>query len=113
MERAQAALTPDYFARMAVISQRSATITLGFPDLHFTSPCGEVREIVRARLLELDERMAQMRRYRREMAETLKGWDQAGEVDGGICGLIEGSEIRNPINTNHAAVKKRTKKSSQ
>ncbi len=52
------------------------------------SPCDEVRDIVRARLRELDERMAQMRRYRREMADTLKEWDQAGEVDGGICGLI-------------------------
>jgi hypothetical protein len=68
---------------------------------------------VRFRLQELDERMAQLRRYRREMAETLKGWDQAGEVDGGICGLIESSEIRNPINANHAVVKKGTKKSSQ
>lgn len=56
------------------------------------SPCDEVREIARTRLRELDERMAQMRRYRREMAETLKGWDQSGEVDGDICGLIEGSD---------------------
>src|SRR6266545_3279084 len=62
------------------------------------SPCEEVREIVRTRLRELDERMAQMRRYRREMAETLRGWDQLGAVDGDICGLIEGSEIRSPIN---------------
>ena len=73
------------------------------------SPCEEVREIVRARLRELDERMAQMRRYRREMAETLKRWDQSAEVDGDICGLIEGSEIRNPINANHAVVKKGNK----
>jgi hypothetical protein len=57
--------------------------------------------------------MAQMRRYRREMAETLKGWDQSGGVDGDICGLIEGSEIRNPIIANHASVKKGNKKRSQ
>jgi hypothetical protein len=49
--------------------------------------------------------MAKMRRYPREMAETLKGWDKAGEVDGGICDLIEVSEIRNPINANHAVMK--------
>ena len=30
-------------------------------------PCAEVREIVRRRLRELDERMAQMRRYRHEL----------------------------------------------
>lgn len=77
------------------------------------SPCEEVREIVRARLRELDERMAQMRRYRREMAETLKGWDQSGEVEGDICGLIEGSEIEHPINTNHAVEKIGIKKRSQ
>ena len=77
------------------------------------SPCEEVREIVRARLQELDERMAHMRRYRREMAETLKGWDQSGEVNGDICGLIEGAEIEHPITTNHAAVKKGNKKRIQ
>jgi MerR family mercuric resistance operon transcriptional regulator len=76
-------------------------------------PCEEVREIVRARLRELDERMAQMRRYRREMAETLKGWDQSGGVDGDFCGLIEGSEIRNPINTNHSVEKIGIKKRSR
>jgi hypothetical protein len=54
-----------------------------------------------------------MRRYRREMAETLKGWDQSGEVDGDICGLIEGAEIEHPITTNHAVVKKGKRKRSQ
>lgn len=38
------------------------------------SPCDQVREIVRQRLQELDERMAQMRRYRKELAATLAGW---------------------------------------
>ncbi len=74
------------------------------------SPCDEVREIVRARLQELDERMAQMRRYRRELAETLKGWDQAGEIDGEVCGLIEGAEIEHPITANHSVAKKGNKK---
>jgi DNA-binding transcriptional MerR regulator len=79
------------------------------------SPCKEVREIVRFRLQELDGRMAQMRRYRREMAETLKEWDQSGEVDGEICGLIESAEIKRPITANHvvanhAVVKKGERK---
>ncbi len=77
------------------------------------SPCEEVREIVRARLRELDERMAQMRRYRREMAETLKGWDRSGEVDGDICGLIEGAQIERPITANHVVVNKGNRKRSQ
>ena len=32
------------------------------------SPCAEVRDIVRARLQEIDERIRQMRRYRKELA---------------------------------------------
>jgi DNA-binding transcriptional MerR regulator len=57
------------------------------------TPCAEVREIVRRRLQELDERMAQMRRYRREVAAALAEWDKIGESEGHICGLIEGSNI--------------------
>lgn len=58
------------------------------------SPCDEVREIVRRRLAELDERMREMRRYRNELAETLAEWEQIGRAPGHICGLIEGAEIR-------------------
>ncbi len=57
------------------------------------SPCLEVREIVRHRLEELDERMKEMRRYRRELGAALTQWDQTGELDGHVCGLIEGTEI--------------------
>jgi DNA-binding transcriptional MerR regulator len=57
------------------------------------SPCAHVREIVRGRLKELDERMAEMRRYRRELADALREWDAAGDTEGHICGLIEGTEI--------------------
>ena len=57
------------------------------------SPCGEVREIVRRRLAELDERMKEMRRYRGELAATLKEWDERGAAPGHIGGLIENSEI--------------------
>ena len=58
------------------------------------SPCEEVREIVRRRLTELDERLRQMRRYRRELSETLAVWDaQEGDAAGDICGLIEGAGL--------------------
>jgi DNA-binding transcriptional MerR regulator len=57
------------------------------------SPCEEVREIVRRRLEELDERMREMRRYRKELSETLAEWDRKGQAPGHICGLIEGSHI--------------------
>ncbi|HZS04775.1 MAG TPA: heavy metal-responsive transcriptional regulator [Blastocatellia bacterium] len=57
------------------------------------SPCREVREIVRHRLHELDERMAQMRRYRKELSKALVGWDKTGEADGDICGLVESTGI--------------------
>jgi DNA-binding transcriptional MerR regulator len=61
------------------------------------SPCAEVREIVRHRLAELDERMREMKRYRNELARALAQWDQNGDVDGHVCGLIEGSNLKHPI----------------
>jgi MerR family transcriptional regulator, copper efflux regulator len=57
------------------------------------SPCDEVREIVSRRLEELDERMREMRRYRKELAETLEEWNKVGRAPGHICGLIEGSHV--------------------
>jgi len=57
------------------------------------SPCFEVREIVRSRLQELDERMKEMRRYRKELAAALVEWDEAKEMEGEVCGLIEGTAI--------------------
>lgn len=58
------------------------------------SPCAEVREVVRTRLQELDQRIREMRSYRKELATTLEEWDKSGDVEGHICGLIEGSDIR-------------------
>lgn len=57
------------------------------------SPCDEVREIVRQRLAELDERLDQMQRYRDALARTLKQWDKRGKADGHFCGLIEEAEL--------------------
>jgi MerR family transcriptional regulator, copper efflux regulator len=61
------------------------------------SPCDEVREIVRRRLEELDERMREMRRYRKELAENLEEWDKVGRAPGHICGLIEGSRVEHSV----------------
>lgn len=72
------------------------------------SPCDEVREIVRRRLKELDERMREMRRYRKELAETLVEWDELGQAPGHICGLIEAAEMKNePPAANHLVSNKR------
>ncbi len=60
-----------------------------------SSPCDEVRVIVRRRLAELDERMREMRRYRQELAQALEEWDKVGRAPGHICGLIESTEIEN------------------
>src|SRR5215213_7307113 len=57
------------------------------------SPCDEVSEIVRRRLAELDERMRELQRHRRELKQTLEEWDKVGRAPGHICGLIEGSDI--------------------
>ena len=65
------------------------------------SPCDEVREIVRRRMAELDERLRELRRYRKELGETLEEWDKVGRAPGHICGLIEGSGVRHA--RHHAA----------
>jgi hypothetical protein len=53
-----------------------------------------VREIVRRRLQELDERLREMRHYRKELAATLFVWDEQGTAEGDICGLIEGTQMK-------------------
>ncbi len=73
------------------------------------SPCFEVREIVRHRLEELDERMKEMRRYRKELGTALTNWEETGELDGHVCGLIEGTEIRHANPTPRGLSKKRRK----
>lgn len=70
------------------------------------SPCAEVREIVRSRLRELDERMREMKLYRKELASALAGWEESGDVQGHVCGLIEGSNIKHDISKPHS-VKRR------
>ena len=61
------------------------------------SPCAEVRGVVRARLAEIDERLRQMRRYRKELAAALDEWEQVGDREGHVCGLIESTAIKHAL----------------
>lgn len=70
-------------------------------------PCAEVREIVRARLAELDEQMRQMRRYRNALARTLQKWDEKGHAEGHYCGLIESAEVETLIPPAHRLARKK------
>lgn len=58
------------------------------------SPCDEVRETVRQRLVELDEKLRQMQLYRDALAKTQRQWDKTGKAAGRFCGLIESAEIK-------------------
>ena len=70
------------------------------------SPCDDVREIVRRRLKEVEERIKEMQRYRKELANTLEEWDQVGRAPGHICGLIEATEMENsPSNSSKVSLK--------
>jgi DNA-binding transcriptional MerR regulator len=90
----------DVLDRLAFIKQ-SQTLGFSLDEIRSIvedartgkSPCDEVREIVRHRLEDLDERMREMRRYRKELAGTLEEWDRLGRAPGHICGLIEGTHI--------------------
>src|SRR4028119_1345518 len=57
------------------------------------SPCDEVREIVSRRMEELDERLRELHRYRKELKQTLDEWSKVGRAPGHVCGLIEGSAV--------------------
>lgn len=54
-------------------------------------PCRHVREMARAKLSELDARLEELRRHRRELSRVLAEWDERGEREGHFCGLIEHS----------------------
>ena len=70
------------------------------------SPCREVREIVRHRLDELDEKLKEMRRYRKELGAALASWEETGELDGHICGLIEDTNVAHSNPMQHRLKKK-------
>jgi DNA-binding transcriptional MerR regulator len=58
------------------------------------SPCAHVRSIVRRRLEEVEQRMREMKRYRKELATALAEWERAGDTEGRVCGHIEGTRLK-------------------
>ena len=74
------------------------------------SPCNEVRAIVAQRLSELDERLAQMRRYRRELGALLQEWATSDGESGQICGLIENADLHAARSEQHELKEARRKK---
>lgn len=96
--------SPEVLDRLAFIKQAQA---LGFSldDIRRViedartgqSPCEEVREIVRRRLAEVEQRIEELKRYRKEISETLEEWDKLGQAPGHICGLIEHTHIEHAI----------------
>ena len=71
------------------------------------SPCDEVREIVRRRLSELDERLRELHRHRDELQHTLAEWDEVGRAPGHICGLIEGAAVEHAAHAKKEGLKGR------
>jgi DNA-binding transcriptional MerR regulator len=71
------------------------------------SPCAVVRAIVRERLAELDARLAELERYRSELAATLAEWDEKGDTPGHVCGLIEGSDVEPPARAKRTITRRR------
>jgi DNA-binding transcriptional MerR regulator len=74
------------------------------------SPCDEVREIVRRRLAEVEERIRELKRYRKAIAGTLEEWDRVGQAPGHICGLIEGAHIGQAASIGEKLNRKKVKK---
>ncbi len=70
------------------------------------SPCDEVREIVRRRMAELDERLRELQRYREELNSTLEGWNKVARVPGHICGLIEGAQVEHAARRREEGLKR-------
>jgi DNA-binding transcriptional MerR regulator len=84
----------EFIKRAQVLGFTLAEIARIIAEKHAgQSPCAEVRGIVRRRLGELDARIKQMQRYRKELASALKEWEAAGDVNGHVCGLIEGTNM--------------------
>lgn len=57
---------------------------------HGHAPCDDVRRLASHKLQELEERIRQLQRYRRELRQTVDAWERQGNAKGEVCGLIEG-----------------------
>ncbi|HEX5708864.1 MAG TPA: heavy metal-responsive transcriptional regulator [Pyrinomonadaceae bacterium] len=57
------------------------------------TPCRAVREMARRKLDELDARLRELRRHRRELSDLLDDWGEREDDPGHFCGLIESSSM--------------------
>jgi DNA-binding transcriptional MerR regulator len=53
------------------------------------SPCSHVKDLVRRRLSELEQKIKSMQSSRKKLAKMLEDWEKIGESEGHVCGLIE------------------------
>ncbi len=56
-------------------------------------PCENVRRIVYERLKEVDEKIEEMKQFRNDLTNVVRGWDKKTTSDSVICSLIEGSDL--------------------
>ncbi len=56
---------------------------------HGKRPCADVRRMAQEKLAALEDKIAELERYRGELRETVEAWDSKGEAKGHVCGLIE------------------------
>jgi MerR family transcriptional regulator, copper efflux regulator len=80
----------DFIKKAQAIGFNLEEISRIISDARQGLPCAEVRRLAAEKLAELDRRLAELRRYRRELKETIDTWERVGEKEGVICGLIEG-----------------------
>jgi hypothetical protein len=48
-------------------------------------------------LSEVEQRINELKLYRKAIAETLEEWDAKGQAPGHVCGLIESSHMEEAI----------------
>lgn len=84
----------DFIRKAQAIGFNLDEISRVIADAQQGLPCAEVRRLAAEKLAELDRRLAELRRYRRELKETVEAWARVGEKEGAICGLIEGLQPR-------------------
>jgi DNA-binding transcriptional MerR regulator len=84
----------DFIKKAQAIGFNLDEISRIIADSRKGAPCAEVKRLAAEKLAALDRRLAELRRYRRELKETVDAWQSIGEKDGAICGLIESLQPR-------------------
>jgi DNA-binding transcriptional MerR regulator len=85
----------DFIKKAQAIGFNLDEISRIIADSRLGAPCAEVRRLAAEKLAALDRRLAELRRYRRELKETVEAWQSVGEKEGAVCGLIESLQPQN------------------